>query len=460
MHFLEEQLAYPSEITDYLFLSGVASLDNLELLKELGITKVISVMPNPPLLDASMKQLIIPIEDSSSVDISGYFPEVFNFISSAKLAGTKILVHCQQGISRSASFVIAWLMHEAFLAKNDINFATTLLQVRKIRSVVAPNQGFEIQLRALERSLRRMLIETRVLSLMDLPSDMHGLYLSFLGPKDKVILSRVCRFFNVTVKKDTFWRKHLAEQVPFTDGDYQLLEKKNIPLKKVYLSCRIPKPKSPVAHYPGYVIGTLGNLALAREYLDANPQDLSLIIMGATFNNQKALIEDLKNDHDILKVDPKNHTNFLSYAAASDNVDLLKFADTCNPKPNWKIKTKSGDNLLFVAAHSGSYNAFVFLFEQNIIDPIETNIAGDNLLLRVSQSGCDKIAEYIKKYRPAIDPKHSNNSKLTPYNLAVSTQKQSLVAIYESWPEATAEKTSNDDLNSVSEDCGYKANSL
>ena len=56
-------------------------------------------------------------------------------------AGSKILVHCRYGISRSASTVIAYLMK-----KKGWNMADTLDYVVKRRDIVQPNPGFTNQL--------------------------------------------------------------------------------------------------------------------------------------------------------------------------------------------------------------------------------------------------------------------------------------------------------------------------
>jgi atypical dual specificity phosphatase len=53
----------------------------------------------------------------------------------------KVLIHCAAGISRSASFTIAYLMR-----KNGTGFQATLEFVRSKRKCIFPNSGFRIQL--------------------------------------------------------------------------------------------------------------------------------------------------------------------------------------------------------------------------------------------------------------------------------------------------------------------------
>ena len=65
----------------------------------------------------------------------------FTYIHDARTKNENILVHCQQGVSRSASIVIAYLMYS-----NDITYEESYAHVRCCRPVVSPNTGFIFQL--------------------------------------------------------------------------------------------------------------------------------------------------------------------------------------------------------------------------------------------------------------------------------------------------------------------------
>lgn len=52
-----------------------------------------------------------------------------------------MLVHCQQGVSRSASIVIAFIMK-----KFRVKYPVALKFVQSKRDVVKPNEGFELSL--------------------------------------------------------------------------------------------------------------------------------------------------------------------------------------------------------------------------------------------------------------------------------------------------------------------------
>ena len=79
--------------------------------------------------------------DNCETDISGIFDESISFIEKTREDGGKIFVHCQAGISRSASVCIAFLMK-----KFDLTVTEALDKVRQKRKVVAPNFSFTVQL--------------------------------------------------------------------------------------------------------------------------------------------------------------------------------------------------------------------------------------------------------------------------------------------------------------------------
>jgi len=72
------------------------------------------------------------------------------YLVKAKLEGKKVLVHCVQGASRSASIVIAYYMQERGLSLRE-----AYEFVKQKRKVVRPNPGFLQQLGEWEQKLRR-----------------------------------------------------------------------------------------------------------------------------------------------------------------------------------------------------------------------------------------------------------------------------------------------------------------
>ncbi|KAF9324321.1 Dual specificity protein phosphatase 10 [Podila minutissima] len=82
-------------------------------------------------------------------NLSSEFPEAFDHIEQARSTGGKILVHCQLGVSRSASLVIAYVM------KAENKSLTEAYDFVKDRSgVISPNMSLMYQLAEFEKSLR------------------------------------------------------------------------------------------------------------------------------------------------------------------------------------------------------------------------------------------------------------------------------------------------------------------
>lgn len=78
-----------------------------------------------------------------------HFDELISLIEKSLDNKQKVLVHCQAGISRSASIVIAYIMY-----KKDINHKDALKYVRKYRKIVNPNHGFVEQLEYFEKYIK------------------------------------------------------------------------------------------------------------------------------------------------------------------------------------------------------------------------------------------------------------------------------------------------------------------
>ena len=127
-----------------------------ETLQQLGITHILNVtLPRdeggvhnffedqPPFVYARC-----PVQDSDGADIMPFFDQSFLFIEEAISQNHSVLVHCQQGISRSATIVVAYLMR-----KHNLNLQTAYVMVKQARPVVKPKPNFLKQLLAFEKKL-------------------------------------------------------------------------------------------------------------------------------------------------------------------------------------------------------------------------------------------------------------------------------------------------------------------
>jgi protein tyrosine phosphatase len=101
-----------SQITRDIYVSGYYVAGRLDILKANNITRIINcssaVVENHFIGIEGMKYLSLNMVDGRQDDISWFLCEVIQFIISAKKAGERVLVHCEKGVSRSCSFVIAY----------------------------------------------------------------------------------------------------------------------------------------------------------------------------------------------------------------------------------------------------------------------------------------------------------------------------------------------------------------
>jgi protein-tyrosine phosphatase len=111
--YKQQDNSNPSVIIDnFLYHGDLKHAMNKTLLKELDIRHIINVC------DYSLEQdildqrhvLWINLEDDTYTDISQHFEMTNEFLQSFKVKGQKALVHCQMGVSRSSSIVLAYLM--------------------------------------------------------------------------------------------------------------------------------------------------------------------------------------------------------------------------------------------------------------------------------------------------------------------------------------------------------------
>ena len=141
-----------------LYLGDRHQAKDRGLLRELQIQSVVNCTP-PRTVDPSagcanffeqealMHYHRVPIFDTQAEDATGYLAGAAKFIES-RLHYGGVLVHCNRGISRSATFVVAYLMRAHGLGVDD-----ALALVRTTRPAAKPNDAFMAQLRAHQATL-------------------------------------------------------------------------------------------------------------------------------------------------------------------------------------------------------------------------------------------------------------------------------------------------------------------
>uniref|UniRef100_A0A4W4DXD4 protein-tyrosine-phosphatase n=1 Tax=Electrophorus electricus TaxID=8005 RepID=A0A4W4DXD4_ELEEL len=143
--------AVVSPILPFLFLGNERDAQDLDLLLRLNVSYVVNVTTHLPLYHVDtglVRYKRLPATDNSKQNLRQYFEEVFEFIEEAHQSGRGVLVHCQAGVSRSATIVIAYLMKHTLMTMTD-----AYKYVRSRRPVVSPNLNFMGQLLEFERDL-------------------------------------------------------------------------------------------------------------------------------------------------------------------------------------------------------------------------------------------------------------------------------------------------------------------
>ncbi|CAD6238668.1 unnamed protein product [Miscanthus lutarioriparius] len=143
----------PSLVVNNLFIGGALAARSKYTLQHLGITHVLCLCSNEiGQSDSQFPDLFeyknFSISDDDDANISDLFEEASDFIDHVDHVGGKVLVHCFEGKSRSATVVLAYLMlREGFTLAKAWNL------LKKVHRRAQPNDGFAKALLALDKRL-------------------------------------------------------------------------------------------------------------------------------------------------------------------------------------------------------------------------------------------------------------------------------------------------------------------
>ncbi|KAJ6672172.1 DUAL SPECIFICITY PROTEIN PHOSPHATASE PHS1 [Salix viminalis] len=143
----------PSLITYSLFIGGTLAARSVYTLQHVGITHILCLCANEigqsesqhPDLFQYKNFLISDHEDSN---ISSIFGEASDFIDHVESIGGRVLVHCFEGRSRSATLVLAYLM-----LRKKFTLLEAWNALRRAHRRAQPNDGFAKVLLDLDRQL-------------------------------------------------------------------------------------------------------------------------------------------------------------------------------------------------------------------------------------------------------------------------------------------------------------------
>ncbi|TVU21189.1 hypothetical protein EJB05_30813 [Eragrostis curvula] len=143
----------PSLVVNNLFIGGALAARSKYTLQHLGITHVLCLCSNEiGQSDSQFPDLFeyknFSISDDDDANISDLFEEASDFIEQVDRNGGKVLVHCFEGKSRSATVVLAYLM-----LRKGYTLAKAWNLLKKVHRRAQPNDGFAKALLTLDKKL-------------------------------------------------------------------------------------------------------------------------------------------------------------------------------------------------------------------------------------------------------------------------------------------------------------------
>lgn len=140
------------KVNSWLFVSSQDVPCDQTILSEFKISHILSLLPGfvlpPEIAPLISHHLVLDIYDEECFTLdSDIVNQAFTFINEGKKANGKILVHCNAGISRAPTLVIAYLMKE-----ENLSLEQAWEKVKSGRPLIRPNAGFVKQLQQMNNS--------------------------------------------------------------------------------------------------------------------------------------------------------------------------------------------------------------------------------------------------------------------------------------------------------------------
>eukprot|EP00775_Hariotina_reticulata_P009813 gene9813-9971_t len=136
----------PGKIRNHLYIGSKETERCLTALQAVGITHILQAGGElRPTFPDNFVYKHLSVGDEDDEDLVAEFKDAFEFIEEGRKQGA-VLVHCAQGMSRSGTIAIGYLMW-----RERLSYETALAHVQQARPVVDPNEGFTLQLQEFER---------------------------------------------------------------------------------------------------------------------------------------------------------------------------------------------------------------------------------------------------------------------------------------------------------------------
>lgn len=138
-----------------LYIGRIEALYDLKDLDSKKITHILSIVeegicPTEFTEFANYQRDLINARDEVDQPLRSYFHHTNSFIDAGLQGNGGVLVHCIEGVSRSAAIVCAYLM-----VKENIQPQQALDRIRQSRPQCRPNDGFWAQLFTYQQELQR-----------------------------------------------------------------------------------------------------------------------------------------------------------------------------------------------------------------------------------------------------------------------------------------------------------------
>ncbi|KAG1371650.1 protein-tyrosine-phosphatase MKP1 [Cocos nucifera] len=132
-----------SKVADHIYLGGDSVARNRDILRQNGISHVLNCVGFvcPEYFKSDLVYKTLWLQDSPTEDITSILYDVFDYFEDVREQGGRVFVHCCQGVSRSTSLVIAYLMW-----REGQSFDDAFQYVKAARGIANPNVGFACQL--------------------------------------------------------------------------------------------------------------------------------------------------------------------------------------------------------------------------------------------------------------------------------------------------------------------------
>jgi protein-tyrosine phosphatase len=146
-----------------LWVGSVTNAMDVSMLQSVRITHIVNATAEEEnFFPQKFVYHRVPLYDKTSERAAPYFDQVIEFISAAHAAGGLVLIHCQEGISRSVTLALAYRM-----VTEHISLGKAFADIKLVRPEAEPNPGFLQELRELERRVLGKLVTKEKLTRFD-----------------------------------------------------------------------------------------------------------------------------------------------------------------------------------------------------------------------------------------------------------------------------------------------------